>query len=547
MSNLIILSFLSIIVVTPLGSYFVNNNDRSILNYSKHLIYGFILLSFFALLLNFIFPLNKFINTILLLVPISIIIKKKSFFFNYNFLKFIILNSIIICLLIAKSEVYRPDAYLYHLPFIDILNHNKIIVGLSNLHFRFGHVSIIQYTSSILNNFIFLTNGIFFSIAIIASSIIINFLAHLFNSIKQNKYNLHFFFIFFVIIFISYKMNRYSEYGNDAPTHFLFFFLVSEILYTLNNKNNYFPKLVLISAFILMNKITMIFAIILPFLIVKKYSKFIFFNRTNYFTALFLFLWFLKNIITSGCIIYPVKNLCFSHLIWSDVELVEKVSIENEAWTKGWIDQTGINKYNQKDYSKNFNWIDTWSGGHLKKINSIMYPYLIFSLIIISTIFIKSKKKLNKDHSLTHIYLLVLLTIFSVIWILKVPVYRFGYSYSVSLICLFFSVLCSTRQNLQNIKIFKFIILFTITVFISKNLIRIVDFQDEYSKKIWPKIKLFENDSEKIRLINIDNFEYFESKTECGYGYAPCTNYKNLKLKSSSHFSYTRLINSNKK
>ena len=207
MSNLIILSFLSIIVVTPLGSYFVNSNDRSILNYSKHLIYGFILLSFFALLLNFIFPLNKFINTIFLLVPILIIIKKKSFFFNYNFLKFIILNSIIICLLITKSEVYRPDAYLYHLPFIDILNHNKIIVGLSNLHFRFGHVSIIQYTSSILNNFIFLTNGIFFSIAIIASSIIINFLAHLFNSIKHNKYNLHFFFIFFLIIFIFFKIN----------------------------------------------------------------------------------------------------------------------------------------------------------------------------------------------------------------------------------------------------------------------------------------------------------------------------------------------------
>ena len=31
-------------------------------------------------------------------------------------------------------------------------------------------------------------------------------------------------------------MNRYSEYGNDAPSHFIFFFLVSELL-TLNKNN----------------------------------------------------------------------------------------------------------------------------------------------------------------------------------------------------------------------------------------------------------------------------------------------------------------------
>ena len=196
MINLILYSIVSIIIITPLGTFFNNQNDYSILNYTKNLIYGFIFLSFLALLLNFFFPLNRFINTIILLIPLIIILKKFSYFYNLNFLKFLVINSIIIFLLITKSNVYRPDAYLYHIPFIDILNHNKIIIGLSNLHYRFGHISIIQYSSSIFNNYIFLKNGIFFSIAIIASAIIANFIFNLINSIEKKNM----IFIFFRLI-----------------------------------------------------------------------------------------------------------------------------------------------------------------------------------------------------------------------------------------------------------------------------------------------------------------------------------------------------------
>ena len=39
--------------------------------------------------------------------------------------------------------------------FIKILNENKIIIGLTNLHYRFGHTSIFQYISAIHVNFIF--------------------------------------------------------------------------------------------------------------------------------------------------------------------------------------------------------------------------------------------------------------------------------------------------------------------------------------------------------------------------------------------------------
>ena len=218
-------------------------------------------------------------------------------------------------------------------------------------------------------------------------------------------------------------MNRYSEYGNDSPTHFMFFYLISEILKSLSEKNYNLPELILISAFILMNKITMGLSIILPLLLFKKISKSVLLNKTNFFTIIFLFLWFIKNILISGCIIYPIKNTCFSNLSWSDIELTKKVSVENEAWTKGWIDQKGENKYSTNDYIKDFNWIKTWSQNHLKKINSIVTPYIVFLLIIFFIFLIRSKINDYVNKPLTYLYLIFLLGIFSLVWFLKVPVF----------------------------------------------------------------------------------------------------------------------------
>ena len=69
-------------------------------------------------------------------------------------------------LLICCSTVNRPDAGLYHL-YTSIINENKIIFGITNLHFRFGHVSIIQYLSSAFNNYILPIEAITIPIALI--------------------------------------------------------------------------------------------------------------------------------------------------------------------------------------------------------------------------------------------------------------------------------------------------------------------------------------------------------------------------------------------
>ena len=547
MLELVFFSILSVIIITPLGYIFTKHNNNNIINLSNDLIYGIILISFITLLLNFFFPLNIVVNSLILLLPLFFFFKNLKIYYSFNFFKFVIINSIIVFLLIAKSNVYRPDAILYHLPYTSILNEEKIIFGLSNLHFRFAHISIIQYFSAFFNNFIFGNKGIVFSIAIIASAIIVNFLTHLTYYLKIKKFDFHFFYLFFILIFITYKMNRYGEYGNDAPTHFLFFFLISEIIQSFNNKKIYFnSNNFILAIFIILNKITMAFAIFLPFIFLKKNQLLkIFMTPKSYFAIIFLSLWVLKNIIVSGCAIYPISKFCFQNLEWTNINQTKSVSQENEAWTKAWPDFKNINNISQTEYSKKFNWVSTWIGTHLKKINKILLPYFILLIFIFLLIHYKLKKKKkikNNIHNKKYLLLIMLMIIFSIIWFLKVPVYRYGYSYFVSFLSLSFAYLCTLNIHLKK-KSYKFfisvLILFTIG-FISKNLLRIVKPDKLNYTHFFPKI--IYTDKSDINKIELDNFVYYESIKMCGYSYAPCTHYLKQKLKSKKYYNYKVIL-----
>ena len=175
MFTVVLNSLLISLLFTPFGFILTNKNKKNLDYYSTQLLYGLIILTFIALFLNFIFPLSKNLNTLVLIIPLIFLIKKKEIYFNVQFLLFLLLSTIIISLLILESDVYRPDAGLYHLPYIKIINDEKIIFGLSNLHFRYAHISIMQYLAAISNNLIFGNNGIVFAQALVASAVIINF------------------------------------------------------------------------------------------------------------------------------------------------------------------------------------------------------------------------------------------------------------------------------------------------------------------------------------------------------------------------------------
>jgi len=527
-----------------------NKNTNQISYFCQQSLLGIFFLSFVALFLNFFFPLNKIVNSFVIIIFIFYFVIKNKFKITFNiiFLYYIIISSIITFSLLVLSENFRPDSGLYHFPYVSILNNEKIIIGLSNIHFRFGHISIIQYTSAFLNNYILGLNGIVIPIACLASFIIIYFLSEIFFFFKSNnKLNINVIFCLLTLIFITYKINRYGEFGNDAPAHLLFFYLISIIL---NNNSDLFKKTLLISIFIFLNKSTLIFALLIPIIFLKKNKCF---NFHNFFSISFFLLWCLKNILVSSCLIYPLEKSCLTELTWHNniyANSIKETSEGTEAWSKGWVDQKS-ERMEYSKYNSDFNWVETWSEKHLKYILKIIIPYILFLIILLIIFKKKSKNKYYKISKIKNIsiinYLLSILTIGVIGWFLKAPLYRFGYSYLVNIINIIFSILIFKEINNTNKtklkKIIYPLIFLIIFIFFSVQLIRIIkNYNNDYNNYPWPKYFSFSKGNNKVitKPVYYDGkLFYYKSEFECMYSEPPCTNTdvdKRLKLKIKNNY-----------
>ena len=273
--------------------------------------------------------------------------------------------------------------------------------------------------------------------------------------------------------------------------------------------------------------------------------KKIFFN----FASLILLAWFTKNILISGCAIYPLKNTCFTNLKWTDIKTVEHTHIESEAWAKAWP-QNKNNNIGMKEFSKNFNWIDAWSSIHLKYIIKTLVPFLAFILFIL--IFLSMKKKPKKDYDFIklddqkYLILLMIATFGVFSFFLKYPIYRYGYSY----IILFFFIIIIKIFNKINYDNFLFAskIVFSICLItiLSKQFLRIYIYHDKRDfvpSHIFIDTKNFNTKYEKF-LLN-DDFSVYSSIGECHYGLAPCSHNKEniINLKVQKKITYNILYN----
>ena len=185
-------SLLSSIVITNtiyliLGKSFKKQDNYNLKNFSETAILGFIYFSLIALIINFLVPLGILVNTLTLIsIFIIFLIKKKRI--NRKEILFLALTIFFCFFIILFDTVFRPDAGLYHLPFVKILNEEKIIFGLANLHSRFGHVSIIQYSSAINNNLLSGDIAILIPLASIYSFLTFYFIGDIFNFLlNKNK------------------------------------------------------------------------------------------------------------------------------------------------------------------------------------------------------------------------------------------------------------------------------------------------------------------------------------------------------------------------
>ena len=98
-------------------------------------IIGIIFASIIPLIINFFLPLSLINNSIILFIIflIFLILRLKLQKIDYLFIS---ICSLLSFLIILYDNEYRPDAGLYHLPYIQILNEQKQTLNNSEFFFK---------------------------------------------------------------------------------------------------------------------------------------------------------------------------------------------------------------------------------------------------------------------------------------------------------------------------------------------------------------------------------------------------------------------------
>ena len=558
MINILISSIFSSIILISYGALFnklffnkkLKNVDPRVAG-----IYGFIIVGFISLYLNFFFPINKIIGTVFFIFSLIFFIfyfiklEKKN-----EFILLVFFVSITSFLLITLSNINRPDAGLYHLPYISILQENKVILGLTNLHYRFGHTSIFQYISAIYNNYFLKNEFINFPLASLISFYIL-YLFKNFNESLRKKIEIETVSIFLIIIFSLYSFNRYSNYGNDAPASIYFFILILITLKIENIKKmdieNFF-NILIISIFLFTIKPSMVIVFALPlFLFLLNNNKIrILKHKNSLICVLLIISWVVKNFLISGCAIFPIKETCINKINYYDAATTNIASTEAEAWSKAY--PNSINKLSFNEYISNYNWVNTWFKSHFKKIMEKLTPFLLFLILFF---LIKITRKPYFDNFNYKFFFknknILLIIFFSLyccfFWFLKFPVYRFGMAFISSFVIFLFINLFVTENFFYNKKTYYSIIGIGLILFYGKNLNRIFNNLDlTYNNYPWPKIYSMSNEDENIKkkFIRVTDDKnnliyYYSNGEECMYSNTPCSNYYKDNLLKKSVLGYS--------
>ena len=117
---------------------------------------------------------------------------------------------------------------------------------------------------------------------------------------KYKNKNIEKIIIFLIFSFVAFRVNRYSDFGNDAPANIFFFYLIIEAI-----KGEYssikIKKTIIASTFILLNKVTLLLGLLIPiFLILKNFKLKKIINKVFIFSLIFVFIYIGKNILISG-------------------------------------------------------------------------------------------------------------------------------------------------------------------------------------------------------------------------------------------------------
>ncbi|MDB9827298.1 hypothetical protein OAC14_03065, partial [Candidatus Pelagibacter sp.] len=493
--------FLIIFSVVGYGQFFshITNTKDISKNFGYSGLFGLFFLTIYSYLSNLILAHGLIHNSILLLLGISsflYFLRKKIFKKKEILFIFLIFIIFYLSFLIYKTH---DDFPYYHFQYSYYLTQSSSYIGIGSFNHGFKTPSSIFY----LNSLFYLPSIKYYMFHMPALLVIgftnIIFINKITKDIKINSINFLTIFSLLSILFIDIFFYRIAEHGTDRSALILIFVLLLEILSLMNfavNSNNKIIKIYILIGLIISFKAfyflyLLFFIPIIWYLFVEKYKFNILntfnalYNRFFLFLSLMIFCVLMTNFLNTGCLLFPIKETCFSNLPWSFS--LEKVSYMNawyEQWSKGGAGPN-FRIENASEYIEYFNWVSNWVDVYFfNKVSDFIFG--LFTLILI-TFFVFYSNTRNKimNYKILPVYLILILLFLE--WFYNHPALRYGgFSLIAALIFLPISVAIMknadlNRKNIKN----KFYILLLIgcLIFVGRNIDRLKKEQDFYAYK----------------------------------------------------------------
>ena len=470
--------------LTILGSGILLNNfviKEKDISLGETGIFGFINIYFIILIIHFFSPIKDYIIITLFILFLFFFLKNYKNFLHEKKISYKKLSVVFtLFLIISITNNHHDDLYIFQLPIINYMQNFKVVFGLINLNDFIGQGQSFYEIMSLFK-IPFYGNRVYFLIPIIFLNF---FIIYLLENLYENKSAIIKNFVFFIIILLIIRFNRSKEYGTDLPILCLLFYIQINFYKFLENREvKFFSYSILSFIFAVILKLYSILSIfyLLPFLYLLKNKSFLILKNKTYifFIILLVGCTIFKNIIVSGCVVYPIKQSCFEKdlLPWSITkEIAHERNIFYSAQVMGWksfVKSQKEKKYIAPDEFLKISKFKQYK--YLFKDKDVEKLLTVIAILIIFFIFsFNSRNKIllkNLDISSKMIILFCFLMPL-LIWFLKIPQSRYGYFSYIS----FFSITLFyffNKLGELNLKIIKFSSIILITFLITKNFNRI--------------------------------------------------------------------------
>ena len=144
------------------------------------------------------------------------------------------------------------------------------------------------------------------------------------------------------------------------------------------------------------------------------------------------FLVLFTNFANTGCLLYPVKFLCFE-TSWS-IPINEVIEMNNwyEQWSKGGA-TPNFRVDNPEVYIQKFNWLSNWIDVYFfNKVSDFLLSLILLCIIFLILFYNNKKNKLVIKKEFLYLYFLSIILFFE--WLYNHPALRYGGYVLISLL-----------------------------------------------------------------------------------------------------------------